>query len=76
MAAALFLEKVLEKAQSLSFPTERGRIVPELHQQDIREVFVSNYRMLYRVAETEVSIVAFLHGARDFSKWIDERRSG
>ncbi len=76
MAAARFLEGVLEKAQSLSFPTERGRIVPELDQPDIREVFVSNYRMLYRVAELEVYIVAFLHGARDFSKWINEKRSG
>ncbi len=76
MAAARFLEKVVQKAQSLSFPTKRGRIVPELQRQDIREVFVSNYRMLYRVAETEVSIVAFLHGARDFSRWIGEKRSG
>jgi hypothetical protein len=30
--------------------------------------------LLYRVHEDRVIVVAFLHGARDFARWRDERR--
>ena len=65
-AAGHFLGVVLDTAQSLSFLSERGRIVPELQRPDIREIFVYSYRILYQVTQPEVHIVAFLHGARDF----------
>ena len=52
--------------------SERGRIVPELEDPSIREVFIGNYRLLYEVAPAEVSILAILHGARDFAKWREE----
>lgn len=69
-AAGHFLGVVLDTAQSLSFLSERGRIVPEFQRPDIREIFVYSYRMLYQVTLPEVHIVAFLHGARDFGNWI------
>ncbi len=46
---------------------ERGRVVPELNDPTIREVFVFKYRLLYEVGENRVTVVAFLHGARDFA---------
>ncbi|MDA2930035.1 type II toxin-antitoxin system RelE/ParE family toxin [Acidobacteria bacterium AH-259-O06] len=70
MAAGRFLDVVLDAAQSLSLLAERGRIVPELQRQDIRELFVYSYRILYQVTESEIYIVAFLHGARDFGRWM------
>ena len=76
VAAARFLEVVLDTAQSLSFLAERGRIVPELRREDIREVFVYSYRMLYEVTGSEIHIVAFLHGARDFGRWMSEEWPG
>ena len=69
-AAGHFLEVVLDTAQSLNFLSERGRIVPELRRADIREIFVYRYRMLYRITQSEIYIVAFLHGARDFGNWL------
>ena len=72
VAAGRFLDVVLDTAQSLSFLAERGRVVPELVRPDIREIFVYSYRMLYDVTESEIHIVAFLHGARDFDKWMSE----
>ena len=69
-AAGHFLGVVLDTAQSLSFLSERGRIVPEFQRPDIREIFVYSYRILYQVSQQEVHIVAFLHGARDFGNWI------
>ena len=69
-AAVRFLEIVLDTAQSLSVLAERGRIVPEMQRQDIREVFVYSYRILYRVTQSEIQIVGFLHGARDIGRWM------
>jgi len=39
----------------------------------IREISVQRYRLLYDVRDTEVHILALLHGARDFTAW---RRTG
>ena len=62
----------LEKAASLSTLAERGRMVPEVGDPTLRELFVYDYRLLYRVYDDRVVIQAFLHGARDFAKWRGE----
>jgi len=67
--AAKVLIRALDVADRLSTLSERGRVVPELGESTLREVFVYEYRLLYRVGEDRVVIRAFLHGARDFSKW-------
>jgi plasmid stabilization system protein ParE len=63
------LTRALETADSLSNLAERGRVVPEVADATLRELFVYDYRLLYRVAEDHVIIRAFLHGARDFARW-------
>ncbi|MBI1956186.1 MAG: type II toxin-antitoxin system RelE/ParE family toxin [Acidobacteria bacterium] len=68
-AAQRILERALEAADSLSTLSERGRIVPELANPAIREVFVKRFRLIYEVHETKIEVLAFLHGARDFEKW-------
>lgn len=70
-AARALLEKTLESAGSLSTLAEHGRVVPELQDEAVRELLVSRYRMLYEVRSTQVSILAILHGARDFAKWAE-----
>jgi toxin ParE1/3/4 len=67
------LTRALEVAESLSTLAERGRIVPEVGDSTLRELFVYEYRLLYRVREDRVVIRAFLHGARAFSKWRREQ---
>ena len=72
--AARVLIGALEAAESLSTLSDRGRVVPEIGESTLRELFVYEYRLLYRVHDARVVIRAFLHGARDFSKWrADER---
>lgn len=73
--AAKVLVRALEMAETLSMLSERGRVVPELGESSLRELFVYEYRLLYRVREDRVIIRAFLHGARDFSKWRREDAS-
>lgn len=71
--AVRVLTRALEVAESLSTLAERGRVVPEIGEATLREVFVYEYRLLYRVREDRVVIRAFLHGARNFSKWQHEQ---
>lgn len=70
-AAQRTLERALEAAVSLATLSERGRVVPELGIPTIREIFVQRYRLIYEVYETKVEVLAFLHGARDFAKWLE-----
>jgi plasmid stabilization system protein ParE len=69
-AAERLLIEALDAASSLGVFSERGRLVPELNQPNVRELFVQRYRLLYEVTASEVHILAFVHGARDL------RRSG
>ena len=73
-AAQRFLERALGTASSLATLSERGRIVPELDLSTIREVLVQRYRLIYEVQETEIEVLAFLHGARDFAKWQESKQ--
>ncbi|HZS38334.1 MAG TPA: type II toxin-antitoxin system RelE/ParE family toxin [Polyangia bacterium] len=41
-----------------------GRVVPEINQEHIREVFVHSYRIIYRVMNDAVEILTVHHGAR------------
>ena len=44
---------------------ERGRVVPEFENKNFRELFIQNYRMIYRIEDDHVFIVALIHGRRD-----------
>ena len=69
------LSRALDVAASLSTLAERGRMVKEIGESTLRELSVYEYRLLYRVREDSVIGRAFLHGARDFSKWQREQES-
>jgi toxin ParE1/3/4 len=74
-AAVHVLGAALEAAASLSTLSERGRVVPETNDPVIRELFVFRYRLMYRVEDERVVVLAFVHGARDFATWRQERDS-
>ena len=63
---------VLEAADSLQLLSLRGRMVPEIADENVREIFVFAYRLIYEVLDEEVRIIAFLHGARDFGRLLRE----
>ena len=71
---ASFVLQSLKAARSLGDLPERGRVVPEFKREDIREIFVFSYRLIYRIDELRVSVLAFIHGRRDFSQAWDERK--
>jgi plasmid stabilization system protein ParE len=69
-AAVDLVERAFDAAESLRTLSDRGHIVPELNDPSVREIFVHNkYRLIYEVTASQVIILGFLHGARDFNRW-------
>jgi toxin ParE1/3/4 len=61
-AARIFLIDIFAAVGRLrSFP-QSGRAVPEVNRSDIREIIFKKYRVVYRVARQQVSILTVRHG--------------
>ncbi len=70
---AAFVQEVRDASRSLKTFAERGRVVPEVGHGRLREIFVRSYRLIYRVENDEVTILALFHGSRDVNKAWRER---
>lgn len=55
--------RVLEAVEYLTDFPESGSIVRELHRDDIRQVLVGDYRVIYRVKRRNVEILTVRHTA-------------
>jgi plasmid stabilization system protein ParE len=64
VAALAWLEELLERAASLVRFPDSGRAVPELQRDDMRELLVGSYRVIYRRKADVVEIATIRHGAR------------
>jgi len=75
--AASFVSRVLETANSLSEFPHKGRFVPEIKSEVIREVPVFDYRLVYTTERSdEVFVLDLIHGARHLpSVWTNERNT-
>jgi len=62
--ARLFASKILAAIDRLEIFPNRGRIVPEINNPLIREIFMGNYRIVYRCRDEVVEILTIYHGAR------------
>jgi toxin ParE1/3/4 len=51
------IERIFKKVDSLAKNPERGRKVPETNRNEIREVFESEFRIIYRIESKRVSIL-------------------
>ena len=54
-------DRLLESVEHLRNFPESGSIVRELHRDDIRQVFVGDYRVIYRVKRRNVEILTIRH---------------
>jgi len=58
IAAYKMIDKIFKKVESLSKFPERGRKVPEANREEIREVFESSYRIIYRVNKKRIYVLS------------------
>jgi toxin ParE1/3/4 len=73
-AASRFVRRTRDAARSLVRLPERGRRVPEAEELDVRELLLGDYRLIYRVESSAISIVTIAHGARDLAALWERRR--
>lgn len=67
--ATLFAERVFQATDRLAQFSRVGRVVPEVGRDDIREVIVQSYRVIYRLLPDEVEILTIHHGARPLERF-------
>ena len=65
--AVAFFNKVKEQSRTLNKFARRGRIVPEHNDEQIREIFIHRYRLIYKINDEEVVILSFVHGAQQYT---------
>ncbi len=64
--ASAVVSSLLDIARKLRHFPFSSRVVPEVGEQTIREKFAHGYRIIYRIADQQVIIVAVIHGKRQF----------
>jgi len=55
---------MLSVSRTLTDFPHAGRVVPELGDENIRERFVYSYRLVYRIEQKQIVVVAVVHGKR------------
>jgi addiction module RelE/StbE family toxin len=63
--AAVTVSRLARAARPLETFPRMGRRVPEAESDDIRELIVGSYRLMYRLEPAQVLVVAVIHGSRD-----------
>jgi toxin ParE1/3/4 len=60
--AKSWVDNVFEKVASLKPHPESGRFVPEVNSRAIRGLIYGNYRIIFRLEEKRISVLAVRHG--------------
>ena len=61
-AAEKWINTVFSKVEQLNSSSEIGRIVPEIRNDQFRELIYGNYRIVYRIEKGQISILTIRHG--------------
>lgn len=62
--AGAVISRILAAGRELEIVPWRGRVVPELGLDNHRGIFVHEYRIIYRIENHTVQIIAVIHGRR------------
>lgn len=63
-AARAWVERLRERAANVADIPRAGRVVPELGRDDVREVFLRSYRIVYRVGPKGIVVLTVFEGHR------------
>jgi toxin ParE1/3/4 len=61
-AAEKWIQTVFSKVEQLQAFPEIGRIVPEIGNDQFRELLYGNYRIIYRIEAKRISVLTIRHG--------------
>lgn len=63
-AARAWVEQLRERATGVAETPGAGRIGPELDRDDVREVFLRSYRIVYRAVHDGIVVLTVFEGHR------------
>ncbi|MBM3225041.1 MAG: type II toxin-antitoxin system RelE/ParE family toxin [Candidatus Tectomicrobia bacterium] len=62
--AQRMMDRLTRRTEQLALFPQSGRMVPEYEAPDLREVIERPYRIIYRIKEEDIDILAVVHGAQ------------
>ena len=68
LTARRWVERLRERARQAAGRPRAGRVVPELQRDDIREVFLRTYRIVYRIRKGAIDVLTVFEGHRLFER--------
>ncbi len=66
-------QDIVAKTDVLNELPRMGKIVPELGNEDIRELSIYSYRIIYEIREPDIVVLAVIHKRRNFQPEIIEQ---
>ena len=67
--AELFIDRLIEATDKLQDHPRIGRQVPEAgYRDDIREIILQGYRIIYRITAEGIYILTVIHGSQDLAR--------
>lgn len=66
--ADAWILELFSSGESLVILSTRGRIVPEFRQENLRELLIENYRLVYRIKKSSIEIITVFEGHRQLNK--------
>ena len=58
------VDRITRRSEQNAKQPLSGRKVPEYDAEDIRELIEKPYRIVYRIKQDQIDVVAVIHGAR------------
>ena len=66
--ALRMVDKLTRKSEQIATHPLSGRAVPEYERDDLREIIENPYRIIYRINEGQIDIVAVIHASQNMHK--------
>ena len=60
--AERFINKLIDRVEKIKDYPSQSRVVPEFLKDEIREVFVKTYRIVYRISKNQIEILTVFEG--------------
>ena len=62
--ARRMVDRITQRSEQISTQPFSGRKVPEHETEDIRELIEKPYRIIYRLKQDQIDVLAVIHGAQ------------
>ena len=73
-AARRWVERLRQRARDAAETPLFGRKVPEVDREDVREVLLRGYRIVYRIHASEIRVLTVFEGHRLLPREVMEER--